>query len=306
MPLNRRHDTWEGRMRQRTVLTLLAVCLVLGSLLGQVSAEKTAPEATPGTGGGEPQPIGQRALYSNIYVQSSAEYAACCRTIYTCAARALASRLASVDPPPVRPAVVMDLDETVLDNATFQTFLYMNDLEYTPKLWAEFERRGVSDVGLVPGAKDFIEHAESLGVTVVYCSNRNERNLMATRESLERLGLNADGLVERLYLKPDGSSSSKAARRDAISARYDVLMYFGDNLRDFSELFRVPKLADDPERVDYLRAIEERKAVVEETGFHWGVDWFVLPNPAYGEWEKLIPEEPALILERGDGASPAE
>lgn len=275
------------RSRSGPAVLLAVLCLLACGMTAP--AEVAAP--APGT-----VPVGQRALYSNVYVQTSAEYRACCLTIYTCAARQLESRLASMVEPPERPAVVMDLDETVLDNAPFQTFLYVNDLEYTPKLWAEFERQGIADAELVPGAGEFIRRAEELGVTVVYLSNRNERNLVATRETLVRLGLNADGLTDRLYLKPDGASSSKSPRRDAVEARYNVLMYFGDNLRDFSENFSVPGLSEEPSTDEYLAAIQARKDAVAESDCHWGVDWFVLPNPIYGEWEKLVPDEPATVL----------
>jgi acid phosphatase len=268
---------------RRTVLILAA------ALLAAASAAHAVDTAS----------IGTRALYSNLYVQTSAEYRACCLTIYACATRQLEAAVASAEPPPARPAVVMDLDETVLDNAAFQTFLYENDLEYTPRLWAEFEREGVADIGLVPGAKAFIERAEELGVEIIYLSNRNERNLMATRETLARVGLNAERLADRLYLRPDGASSSKADRRDAAEARYNVLMYFGDNLRDFSEVFRAP----DTQPGDEAEAVRTRLDAVDEAACHWGVDWFVLPNPVYGEWEKLVPDDPVDVLRRrGEGA----
>ena len=67
-----------------------------------------------------------------------------------------------------RPAVVMDLDETVLDNSAFQTFLYRQRLEYTDELWAEYEANYPQDVTLVPGAKSFVNKASGRGVTVAF------------------------------------------------------------------------------------------------------------------------------------------
>lgn len=264
-------------MRPALLIRASALCVLLAV---------TAGEAAPPSG----------ALTADLYVQTSAEYRACCLTIYACAARQLESLLWSGSPPPARPAVVMDLDETVLDNATFQTYLFMHDLEYTPELWDRFEREGIEEAELVPGALEFIERAESLGVTVIFLSNRNERNLEATRATLVRLGINPDGLVERLYLKPDGGSSNKGPRRDAVSARYNVVMYFGDNLRDFSEVFEASELDEDTPVEEYLAAIERRQAAVDSSACHWGFDWFVLPNPMYGEWEELEGPDPARVL----------
>lgn len=73
-------------------------------------------------------------------------------------------------------------------------------------------------------------------------------------------------------------------------------MYFGDNLRDFSEAFAAPRLPAGATAEDNVNAISQRAAAVDEEGDHWGVDWFVLPNPIYGEWEKLMGPDPADIL----------
>ncbi|MCD4689842.1 hypothetical protein K8S17_00105 [bacterium] len=240
------------------------------------------------------------ALGGNIYVQTSAEYRACCYGIYACASLRLEEMLEEADPRPAGPAVVMDLDETVIHNGSFQTFLYENGLEYTPELWDEFERRCVAEVRLVPGAREFIERTEALGVTVLYLSNRNERNRVWTASALEVVGINVDELTERLYLKPSGASSNKSAHRDAIAARYNVLMLFGDNLRDFSDVFKAAKPAENATTGDYLDAIAARTLAVDEAACHWGIDWFVLPNPVYGEWQKLISPVPASTLQPSD------
>jgi predicted secreted acid phosphatase len=73
-------------------------------------------------------------------------------------------------------------------------------------------------------------------------------------------------------------------------------MYFGDSLRDFSESFAAPRLPADAGPESYLKAIARRAAQVDDASCHWGVDWFVLPNPVYGEWEKLIGRSPHAVL----------
>jgi 5'-nucleotidase (lipoprotein e(P4) family) len=241
-------------------------------------------------------PPEQGSLTANIYNQTSAEYRACCLSVYKAAAYRLEEILEDADPPPVRPAVVMDLDETVLDISSFQTFLYENGLKYTSDLWFSYEQEGTGEVELVPGAGEFIQEAEAMGVAVVYLSNRNEANRDYTVSVLERLGLDISGIEGRLYLRATGASSDKSPRRDALSARYNVLMIFGDDLRDFSEVFAPEKLSDDATTADYLRAVQARAAAVDAASCHWGIDWFVLPNCMYGEWESLVPANPVDIM----------
>jgi acid phosphatase len=232
----------------------------------------------------------------NLYLQASAEYRACCYTIYRCAALRLETSLRASRPRPANPAVVMDLDETVLDNSAFQTFLYRNNLEYTDDLWADYEENYPQDVALVPGAKEFIDRAEALGVTVVFISNRSEAYRKSTLDALARLGVNATRPEGRLHLKPRGGTSDKSARREAVAVRYNVLMTIGDSLRDFSEAFEVKRPSKDATPKDVLKAIAQRAALADDARCHWGVDWFVLPNPLYGEWDKLIGPDPRAIL----------
>jgi acid phosphatase len=235
-------------------------------------------------------------LGGNVYLQASAEYRACCYGIYKCAALRLEALLQASRPKPANPAVIMDLDETVLDNSAFQTFLYKNNLEYTDALWADYEENYPQDVTLIPGAKQFIERAEALAVTVVFISNRSEGYKESTVNALQRLGVGGTKPQGRLYLKPTDGSSDKSARREEAAARYNVLMYFGDSLRDFSESFAAKKLPRDAAPEDFVKAIKLREALADDARSHWGLDWFVLPNPVYGEWDKLIGPDPKAIL----------
>jgi acid phosphatase len=248
------------------------------------AAKDNAPKPAP--------PFAMAArLGANLYLQTAAEYRACCLAIYQ-AAEARLAVLRALPAQLPRPAVVMDLDETVLDNAAFESFLHRYNVEYSDDLWEYYEKNYQDEVTLVPGARQFILAAQRMGVSVVFMSNRTETNRAATAAALRRLGV-ADGpLKDRLVLKPKGGSSDKSARREQVAARYNVLVYFGDNLRDFSETFVTPRLTPKDGPDAYTAAIRNRFRQVDEARCHWGVDWFVLPNPAYGEWEKLIAADP--------------
>jgi acid phosphatase len=235
-------------------------------------------------------------LGANLWMENSAEYRACCLQIYRCAQTRLEALLADSARRPPRPAVVMDLDETVFDNSAFQSFLYHERLEYTQALWDYYEKSDAAEVRLVPGAKRFIAFAESQGVAVIYISNRGEPFRDATIAALKSNGLDLTGIHERLFLKPENGSSDKAARRELVEARYNVMMFFGDNLRDFSEAFAAPKMEPNASRADLMNATDDRLKAADAAAVHWGVDWFVLPNPCYGEWEKLLGNNPKSLL----------
>jgi acid phosphatase len=236
--------------------------------------------------------VQERLLYADLYMQTAAEYEAVCLQTYNWAGERLKAKLAGLpkDGPP--PAVVMDLDETVFDNGGYHSFLHREGLTASASLWDIWERDFPGEVGLVPGAKPFIEAAERTGVPVVYISNRQERFRNSTIAALAHLGLSLDDIDQRLMLLD--TTSDKTERRKQAETMFRVLMYVGDNLRDFSDEFAVPpRFATDSER---LQALAGRKENVRRAGPRWGDDWIILPNPVYGEWTKLLGPEPVKFL----------
>lgn len=272
-------------------LAFLFIGVTVGSsgvLQTQAFQVMQAPAAYAGAA--NPQ---EHSLDANLYRQTSAEYAAVCIQTYNWALERLRQKLATVRHGERRPAVVMDLDETVFDNSGFYTFLYREKLNYSDELWERWERDFPQEVGLVPGAQGFVEEAERMGVAVVYISNRMAKHQSSTIAALHAVGLNTEGIGERLLLREQ--ASDKTARRKLAEQRYDVLMYVGDNLRDFSEEFVAPKLAADDDAAQ-RRAIAERLGKVKRAAYRWGNDWIVLPNPLYGEWQRLIGANPVTKM----------
>lgn len=226
-----------------------------------------------------------RSLDANLYMQTSAEYRACCLQAYALARMRLERIVADAAEPPARLAVVLDLDETVVDNSAFQSMMIRSRLAYDQRLWDIWEAEHWDKWALVPGAKGFIDEARRLGVTVVYLSNRNDRFRDQTQRGLERLGIPP---VRESDLKLATDTSDKTRRRAEVEAEHRVILLVGDNLRDFSEEFRVPKIADDADGETLRAAIRDRKAKVDAHAAEWGDRWIILPNPAYGEWAKPL------------------
>jgi acid phosphatase len=227
---------------------------------------------------------------ASLYMQTAAEYRACCYQAYNVATRWLGELLAEAPANGKRPAVVMDLDETVLDNAGFQAMLLRSQLTYDQRLWDMWEGQYADSVGLIPGAREFILDARKRGVTVVYVSNRGEPFRSSTEGALLRLGVPDQ--------KPDGlklatNTSDKTLRFQEAEKQYRGLLYIGDQLRDFEETFRCSlenanpaTRTGDPAKLE--AAIRERKDKVDQARPKFGAEWIILPNSAYGEWTKPL------------------
>jgi acid phosphatase len=241
----------------------------------------------------------ERDLGADLWVQTSGEYVACCLQTYRLAGRLVRQKLEDDDRPP---AVVMDLDETVLDNSGYQTFLYAAGQSFSPATWDRWEREHGGDVRLVPGAGAFIRQAKKLGVAVVYISNRSDKNRKYTLDTLNALGVAPKDPDKQLLLLKEGVPSDKSARRKVVEAEYHVLLYFGDSLLDFDKQFKPPALG--PDAAAQNKAVEARKELVRKNAKHWGDDWIILPNPVYGDWTRLIGRRPLDNLRKTSMTAP--
>lgn len=274
---------YNTRNQSKVWIASSALSLMIGLAVGSAGVHSQTAVQAPA-----PNPQ-ERGIDANLYMQTSAEYAAVCLQTYNWGLERLKLKLAAAKHGDLRPAVVMDLDETVLDNSGYQSFLYREKKEFNQQTWDLWERNYPQEVRLIPGAKPFVDAAEQMGTTVVYISNRNVKNQDSTIAALKAVGIGVEGIADRLMLSE--GPSDKTERRKKAESRFNVLLYFGDNLRDFSEEFLAPKLdagADDQRK----KAVDERLAKTQKANYHWGNDWIVLPNPAYGEWLKLVGNPP--------------
>jgi 5'-nucleotidase (lipoprotein e(P4) family) len=169
------------------------------------------------------------------------------------------------------PAVVVDADETVLDNSGYQAWMVMEGTTFNPKTWTRFVNSQTSTA--VPGAVEFAEYAESKGVRVFYVTNRTKAEEAPTRENMRKLGFPMTANIDTILTakeQPDWGSA-KGTRRAAIAKHYRILLLIGDNFGDFTDA--------------YKGSVDERQKVYEENAGRWGRDWLMLPNPSYGSFE---------------------
>lgn len=167
-------------------------------------------------------------------------------------------------------AVVVDIDETILDNSPQQADLIKRRLAYSPDLFTNWVN--LRKATAIPGAVDFLNYANQKGVKVFYVSNRIAREKQGTIDNLKSAGF-PDATDETVQLRVD--TSSKEARRTAISSKYRIVLLMGDNLNDFSNVFERKSIADRFSEVDKAREI-------------FGKRFIVLPNVMYGDWENAL------------------
>ena len=229
----------------------------------------------------EPEKQAQQiGIQSLVYTQKSAEIEALYLQGYNVATDRI--REAQFDKMAKKPAVTLDLDETVLDNSPFNAKLLLDNMSYSPDLWDEWcERREALPL---PGALDFTKFAQSSGVEVFYVSNRTENLLDATIDNMQKLGFpNSD--TTHILLKT--TTSSKDARREKIREEYEIILLLGDNLGDFDGIFD-------------NREMNMGKNNVYEAGASFGRQFIMFPNAMYGGWQKAaypegIPDAQGMI-----------
>ena len=174
----------------------------------------------------------------------------------------------------MRRAVIVDLDETVLDNSRYEAELVKQQQNY-PQGWTEWINR--AEAAAIPGSVEFLNYAASRGVRVFYVTNRKPIEKEGTARNLKKLGF-PEVSDQTLLVAPESGSSSKEPRRQAISAKYHVVLLMGDDLNDFAEVFENSK------------TVESRIAATDRNKSQFGTRFVVLPNPMYGSWENSIYE----------------
>ena len=247
-------------MRASSLMLLLTLA-ACGAPTMRGPASAPAPQTAPA-------PAAARATLPGAlrWMRRSAEYRAIARQTYALAAErlpALTQGLATGSW-----GVILDADETVLDNGEYEQRRAEVDSGYSAASWVAWVREGSAPA--VPGAAAYIAFAHSLGGRVVIVTNRADSLCEPTRANLARVGAPAD-----LVLCQAPGSSDKNARFESVQrgtasttlAALTVVQWLGDNIQDFPRMTQAART--DPAALA-----------------RFGRDWFILPNPLYGSWER--------------------
>lgn len=273
---------WVGWVTGATLVLLVAGCAksTTDRAIDGISV-KRAVDALP-----------HEDLDAALWMRTSAEYHAICLQTYAVATRnlelalkdptwsaipsqALALTRTPPDGPSLPPAVILDVDETVLDNSPYQVTQIDAQGEYEPKTWEAWAQRGAA--APMAGVADFVNACRRMNVAVFYVTNRTIHQERATVRNLLEHHLLEEDVVDHVLTKEERDDwvTDKESRRQFLAARYRVLLVLGDDLNDFASTGNKPSSA-------------ARLEVCEQHKHLWGNRWLMLPNANYGGWERSL------------------
>lgn len=177
----------------------------------------------------------------------------------------------------LKPAVILDIDETALDNSPYQARLIKSGGEYNEADWAAWCKEEAARA--LPGAVAFAQFAAKHGIEVLYISNRAKDLDTVTLANLRKVGFPVSGPAAFLGLGTfvegcEQVGTEKGCRRQLISRKYRVLEQIGDQIGDFADVIANTPQGRTQAVADYMPWI--------------GTRWFMLPNPTYGGWEPAL------------------
>lgn len=232
-----------------------------------------------------PQPMqSYERLNAVLWMQTSAEYYALTQSVYTQATHMLDKGLAdkhwtaaqeqSGNYSHLPPAIILDIDETVLDNLPFQAQLIKDNAPFTQAAWENWTKLAAAEP--LPGAKAFLDYANAQGITIFYVTNREASQEEDTRTNLLRQHLPLRDDIDVVLTRNENrwSSSDKGARRHYVSQDFRIIALVGDDFGDFVSGAK--------------GTAETRVELAKNSTDAWGKKWFLIPNPVYGSWEAAL------------------
>jgi acid phosphatase len=257
-------------------------------------------------------PVAQREiLMGTLWMQQSAEFRYSTEQVYQSAIehlrRALLPGTAALEQEKsshyakLPPAIVLDIDETVLDNSAFEGWALKNGVTYSEPAFREWVR--LHSAKEIPGAAAFTRIAAKRGIKIFYVTNRTCdkpaegkeicAEKAATMANMKALNFaRADDPAAFLFLgDQQGWGSDKTTRRAYLAQKYRIVMLLGDDLKDILPGDAVNALRRDADPAAYKQYLKR-----------FGHRWFILPNPVYGSWERALP---ATVEQRYDALQAA-
>lgn len=253
-------------MKNKKILLLLAVAITAISMTGCSNLYSKSEDKVTLT---YDELVARENMMATNWYQTSGEARALYLQGYNVATQRLKEYLKTPHTKPY--SIVLDLDETVLDNSPYQAENIILGRGYDSKSWDEWVN--MKKAKAVPGAKEFLQFADKNGIKIYYISDRTESQLEATIENLRAEGIPVQA-NDSVLLKNKDDKSGKVNRREYVKNHTQLIMLFGDNLSDF-DLFS-------------SKSIDERNAKVEELSKEFGDRFIIFPNPLYGAFETAI------------------
>jgi 5'-nucleotidase (lipoprotein e(P4) family) len=242
-------------------------------------------------------------LNSTLWYQTSAEFRANSIQTYRQAefmlptlltdkkATALTNQTANYADLP--PAIIVDIDETILDNSPSAAHEIKFNHGFDAKNWDRWV--SLKQAKAVPGAVKFVNMAQQQGVKVLFISNREckprdqKSSCPQKDDTIANLKLVGIKQVDsnQVWLKSEQAdwTSEKESRRILAANKFRVIMLMGDDFGDF--LPNVKKNITPTQRLE----------LVDKHEMYWGTRWFMLTNPTYGSWETILEQPKTKYLQ---------
>ena len=216
-------------------------------------------------------------------------------------------------------AVVLDLDDTIVCHAPLEVYyLEHPEAKANYNAWEQWISQHNQ---LLPGAGDFLKYTDRHGVQIFYVTGRGPQDKKVTEEFIRKAGL---PFPDESHLLMNDRSGGKMNHFAKLARRYDIICYLGDNVADFpiganrdENEIKYQKTAEDkskndpvsnrgklndakqsdikskhPMPLDIQAMLKhdknvKRNRIIDTHKKSFGTRFILLPNPMYGDWEKL-------------------
>lgn len=246
-------------IRWQLACTASTVCLCL--LVGIASAQ-TSDHGTRNS-----------LIMAVAWKQTAAEYRALSHQAYNVARMRLEKALTTRTSSDKNLAVVMDIDDTLLNTTNYWGYLINTGKDFfDDSIWDQWIQE--NKVVPMPGSVDFLAFCKTSNVEVFYVTARNQGS-KTYEYALAHLRINGFPYADENHLTVLTDTSDKQKRHDEIRNDYDIVIYMGDNLNDFKRAY-------------YVTDVEERAKLMEQDKDLFGREFILLPNPTDGHWVRAI------------------
>jgi len=220
----------------------------------------------------ERQQVAEENVMSAVWMQNSAEYRALCYQAYNAVKKSVDEALLTIHEKPL--AIVLDIDETILDNSPSKVAHIGDGKKFVRQEWVDWCKAVKAEA--MPGAVDCLKYVASKNVEIFYISNRHmDTEFDSSVKNLKNLDF---PYVDRNHMLFKTNTSDKQARFDEVLQKYEVILFMGDSAGDF------PLNA-------YNKLTAERNSIIDQNKNDFGKKFIALPNTVYGGWEEGLAKD---------------